>query len=138
MTRPKFSKKLIEETFNRADNPKGKGLCWHCGKKLTFKNRTFGLRSAWHMDHYPVVYRDIENQCCIGITNPNNPTNLVPSCISCNLTHKYEKNKWYYCGRSQCKCEYCCSFKYFVIFFLFISFVTFSTMMVLKYLDVKI
>ena len=134
MVRPKFSKKLIEATYNRIDNPKGKKNCWHCGKKLIFKNRKYGLKSAWHMDHYPVVYRDIENQCCIGITNPNDVTNLVPSCVSCNLTHQHEKSKWYLGGRSQCKCEQYCCFKYFILCFLSIFFIFFSLRMIIKYI----
>ena len=113
--RPNFPKKLIKHTFNRFDNPKGLGHCWHCGKKLVFKNRKKGLRGAWHMDHYPVVYRDIESQIIFGVTDPNDPKNLVPACVNCNLSHKYEKSLWYCCNRSQCKCEICCSIKILVI-----------------------
>ena len=115
--RNNFPKKLVINTFNRIDNPNRKGHCWHCGKKLVFKNRKKGLRGAWHMDHYPVVYRDIESQIIFGVTDSNDPKNLVPACVSCNLSHKYEKSLWYCCNRSQCKCEICCSIK---IAFLFI------------------
>ena len=111
---------MVKSTFNRIDNPKGKGHCWHCGKKLVFKNRKKGLRGAWHMDHYPVVYRDIESQIIFGVTDPNDANNLVPSCVNCNLSHKYEKSLWYCCYRSQCKCELCCSIKFLLILILII------------------
>ena len=52
------------------------GKCWHCNKRIYFNNRKHGLKGAWHIDHYPVVYRDIENQCCIGITDPLLVSNL--------------------------------------------------------------
>ena len=108
--RPKFNKKESKIVFNRPLNPYGKGHCWHCGKKLVFKNRTYGKKGAWHIDHYPVVYRDIENQCCFGVTDPKCLTNLVPSCIACNITHKNEKSIRIWGGRSQCKCEVRCVF----------------------------
>ena len=108
--RPKFNKKEANVIFNRLENPYGKGHCWHCGKKLVFKNRTYGKKGAWHIDHYPVVYRDIENQCCIGITDPKCLDNLVPSCIACNITHRNEKSYRIWGGRSQCRCEEMCVF----------------------------
>lgn len=119
--RPHFPKKLVKLTFNRIDNPNGQGSCWHCGKKLVFKNRKKGLRGGWHMDHYPVPYRDIENQFCLGITDSNNANNLVPSCVNCNVSHKYEKSLWYCCNRSQCKCERCCTC--IIIFLLLLLFI---------------
>lgn len=100
MTRRKIPKKIVYQTFNRIDNPNSKGHCWHCGKKLIFKNR-----KNWHVDHYPVQYKDIENQIIIGITDPLNPKNLVPSCSSCNLSHKYEISRWYFCNNSQFPCK---------------------------------
>jgi hypothetical protein len=118
--RPNLPKKMVINTFNKKDNPNGKGHCWHCGKKLVFKNRKKGLRGAWHMDHYPVVYRDIESQIFFGITEPNDPKNLVPACVNCNLSHKYEKSLWYCCNRSQCKCEICCSIKLVFLFIIII------------------
>jgi hypothetical protein len=118
MPRPTFSKKLTEKVYMRLDNPNGIGYCWHCGKKLVFNNRKIGLRGAWHMDHYPVVYRDIENQCCVGVTDPIQFDNIVPSCAVCNLSHQHEKSLWCCCGRSQCKCESWCTSKW--IFFVFV------------------
>ena len=91
MTRTKFNKTLTTKIFNKETNPYGKGKCWHCGKQLCFKNRKHGLRGAWHIDHYPIPYIDIENQCCIGVTDPNDLSNLVPSCAECNISHLYEK-----------------------------------------------
>lgn len=119
MPRPSFTKKLTKKVYMRLDNPNGIGYCWHCGKKLVFNNRKIGLRGAWHMDHFPVVYRDIENQCCIGIINPLEKNNLVSSCASCNISHRYERRLWYCGGRSQCKCECWCVSK--LIFFIFIA-----------------
>ena len=49
MPRPKFSKKLKELVFNKT-----KGKCYHCESLLEEK---------WDVDHYPVVYRDIKDQC---------------------------------------------------------------------------
>lgn len=114
MTRPKFNKEIALKIFNKKNNPFKVGYCWHCGKKLVFKNRKSGLRGAWHIDHYPVVYRDIENQCCLGVTNPLDIKNLVPSCVNCNVSHKYEKSFKFFCGRSQCLCEKKCSFFVFL------------------------
>ena len=60
-------------------------------KKINFKNRgNTKKRGVWQVDHYPVPYRDIESQILIGITNTNDPSNLVPSCMECNLSHKFE------------------------------------------------
>ena len=119
MPRPKFTKKITKKVYNRLDNPNGIGYCWHCGKKLVFKNRKIGLRGAWHVDHFPVVYRDIENQCCLGVTNPLEISNLAPSCAACNISHRHERKLWCCGGRSQCKCECWCSSK--VIFFSFVT-----------------
>ena len=119
MPRPSFTKKLTKKVYVRPDNPNAIGYCWHCGKKLVFNNRKIGLRGAWHMDHFPVVYRDIENQCCIGIIDPLDKNNLVPSCASCNISHRHERRLWYCGGRSQCKCECWCVSKLF--FFILIS-----------------
>ena len=46
----------------------------------------------WEIDHYPVQYVDIENQCCFGVTDPLDIDNLVPSCGYCNKSHNFEKN----------------------------------------------
>ena len=37
MTTKNLTKKLIDSTFNRTDNPYKIGHCWHCGKKLILK-----------------------------------------------------------------------------------------------------
>lgn len=108
--RPRFSKKETFNVYNRVGNLYGVGHCWHCGKKLVFTNRVYGKKGAWHIDHFPVVYRDIENQCCFGVIDPKCLTNLVPSCVSCNVTHRNERSLKMCGGRSQCKCEGYCTF----------------------------
>ena len=91
MPRPKFSQELRLQVWNKTH-----GKCLHC--KLI-------LPDEWDIDHYPVVYRDIEDQCycwpCGSITNPLSLDNLQPSCKSCNRSGKYEKSKGIYCGHSQ-------------------------------------
>ena len=92
MVRPKFSKNLRNKIWN-----KNKGKCYHCQTKL-FENK-------WDVDHYPVVYRDIEDQCycfpCGTVTDPLDERNLQPACIACNRSGQYEHKKFYYCGHSQ-------------------------------------
>ena len=105
INRPQFSKKATRDIYYRVGNIYGAGHCWHCGKKLVFKNRLYGKQGAWHIDHFPVVYRDIENQCCCGVTDPKCLTNLVPSCVACNISHNNEQRLFLCCRRSQCKCE---------------------------------
>ena len=98
--RPKIGIRLAKEIFDR-DN----GRCTHCHKKLCERNRR-----SWHIDHYPIPYRDVESQYCCGVTDPLLSTNLVLSCAKCNLSHKHEKDheKWYYGGRTQCFCTKRC------------------------------
>ena len=136
--RPKFTKKEVKIIYSRTENPYGIGHCWHCGKKLVFKNRTYGKKGAWHIDHYPVVYRDIENQCCLGVTDPKELTNLVPSCVSCNITHKNEKSYKIWCGRSQCRCEYMCVFWKITNFLFLIAallLISLTIINIMKYID---
>lgn len=72
--------------------------CRHCKTLL-------GLDQAWDMDHFPVPWRDIEDQCCCGVTNGRDLSNVVPACKECNRTHRYErKGVWCFCGRTQ----HCC------------------------------
>ena len=104
MPRRGFTENQRKITFNRPDNPHGVSRCWHCGKRLVYKNRTArDGRGAWHMDHHPIPYVDIEDQMCCGITDERDLSNVVPSCVSCNLSHIFEDEpgKWYYCGRRQ-------------------------------------
>ena len=107
MPRKNIPKRLVYLTFHRTDNPNTVGHCWHCGKKIKFKSRGDNKNNkyVWQVDHYPVPYRDIESQLLIGVTNPNDPKNLVPACKQCNLSHKYEISKWYYCQASQFPCK---------------------------------
>lgn len=54
---------------------KNNGCCWHCGKKLSFKNYgIIGARGGWEVDH--------SNPLSRGGTDYFR--NLVPSCIPCN------------------------------------------------------
>ena len=109
MPRKKFPPKLVEDVFNRRDNPSGVGNCWHCGIMLVRDNRKssdgFG---AWHVDHHPVIYKDIENQCCWGVVDPLDRKNLVPSCVACNISHRYERSHCIFCNHSQIPCTWEC------------------------------
>lgn len=103
MPRRGFTENQRKITFNRLDNPHGVGRCWHCGIRIQFKNRNKrDGRGAWHMDHHPIPYIDVEDQCCLGITDERDLSNVVPACVSCNLSHAFESSgRWYYCGRRQ-------------------------------------
>ena len=104
MPRRGFTENQRKIIFNRVDNPHGAKHCWHCGKRLVYKNRTTrDGRGAWHMDHHPIPYIDIEDQMCCGITDERDLSNVVPACTACNLSHLFEQEsrKWYYCGRRQ-------------------------------------
>ena len=106
MGRKKIPKQIIYNTFYRLDNPNRIGHCWHCGKRIYFKNRSSQKKNgAWQIDHHPIPYRDIEDQVLIGIINPNYEKNLVSACLECNLSHKYENSKIYYCNNSQFPCK---------------------------------
>ena len=104
MPRKNFTERQRAVVYNRMGNPHGVNHCWHCGCKIYFKKRTTSDgKGAWHMDHYPIPYADIEDQMCCGITNQHDLSNVVPSCARCNLSHRWENDggRWYYCGRSQ-------------------------------------
>ena len=106
MTRKKIPNNIVYSTFYRNDNPNKIGNCWHCGKKIFFKKRGIkNKKGVWQIDHYPIPYRDLEDQVLIGIKDPLNPINLVPSCVKCNLSHENEISKWYYCNQSQFPCK---------------------------------
>tara|TARA_Y100000310_G_scaffold318973_1_gene373670 strand:+ start:1045 stop:1443 length:399 start_codon:yes stop_codon:yes gene_type:complete len=126
MGRKKWSKSLVTDVFNKTVF-KQKGIhaqCWHCGKIIERDKRTYsdGV-GAWHIDHFPVQFADIEDQVCCGVTDQHDITNLVPSCVACNIGHQYEKRHWYYCGHSQMLCTRLCLIHIGII--LFISFVIF-------------
>lgn len=95
--RKPFNKVLRQTVFQRPDNPKGISHCWHCGTKLAIGH--------FDVDHFPVPFRDIHDQLCCGVTDPLDPSNLVPTCTTCNRSHKFEpEDKWYFCNRTQCCC----------------------------------
>ena len=77
---------------------KGNGHCHHCHCALTRMPR-----SGWHIDHFPVAYRDIEDQVCCGVRDPRDVRNLVLSCPTCNTSHAHEKNRC--CGHTQWRCR---------------------------------
>ena len=104
MPRRGFTENNRKIVFNRIDNPHGVGKCWHCGKRLYYKKRTTrDGPNAWHMDHHPIPYADIENQFCCGITDERDLSNVVPACVSCNMSHIFEDHggRWYHCGYRQ-------------------------------------
>ena len=94
-TRPKIPKRLAEQILLST----GK-RCYHCGCRLNEHKR-----SSYHIDHHPVAYRDVEDQCCFGVTDPLEAANLVPSCVKCNVSHRNEIERWYYCGKTQFPCK---------------------------------
>jgi 5-methylcytosine-specific restriction endonuclease McrA len=54
---------------------KNSGYCWHCGKKLAWKNYgLLGKRGAWEVDHSRPLARGGTDYL----------RNLVSSCIECN------------------------------------------------------
>jgi hypothetical protein len=89
MVRPKINKATRQAVYRKTG-----GKCYHCRRQL-------GI--GWHVDHYPVAYKDIENQMLLGITDPLDIGNLVPSCPRCNTSHAYESTFW--CGHSQFPCK---------------------------------
>ena len=95
---------LSRRVFQRKDNARGPGHCWHCGEVLQWENRKQGLPGAWHVDHWPVRKCDIVDQWCWGIRNIHDESNLVPSCAACNTSHRWERRYWYWGNRSQCPC----------------------------------
>ena len=125
MGRKKWTAEITEKVFNREDNPYGKGKCWHCGRRICKKQRTsYDGYYPWNIDHYPVLYRDIEDQIFFGVTDTRDLSNLVPSCVKCNKSHVHEKVYWYYFYHSQFPCFksyliniFLCIFSYFLGYF---------------------
>ena len=93
MGRPAFGQKLRQEV-----SAKTGGRCQHCG---------CALEKGWHVDHHPIPFRDIENNvCCCALRDPKAVENLVPSCPTCNTSHKFEPaGKPWYCQRTQPYCS---------------------------------
>lgn len=62
------------------------GYCWHCGKKLAWKN--YGRpseRGAWEVDHSNPVSRGGTDYL----------QNLVPACIECNRSKRDLRTREY-------------------------------------------
>jgi hypothetical protein len=74
------------------------GVCWHCDQELSLK--------TVQIDHHPQPFRFIATlwcdpmnsvpsmcRCRDGMTaDPSYLGNLVPSCKSCNLSHRFERS----------------------------------------------
>lgn len=93
MPRPRWSKALLRSVYARAS-----GHCHHCGVALPWDTPR-----TWHVDHHPVRYADIEDQVCVGVTDPRDESNLVASCAACNTSHAHERDVWF--GHSQFPCK---------------------------------
>tara|TARA_B110000971_G_scaffold133382_1_gene136514 strand:+ start:2120 stop:2545 length:426 start_codon:yes stop_codon:yes gene_type:complete len=115
MTRKKWPKQLINDVYYKETNPYGSGKCWHCGKKIVFTQRKHSDKYGWHIDHFPIVYRDIEDQLCCGVTDQHDINNLVPSCVSCNISHEFEVTHPYYCNKTQPYCKKKCFNKLLIV-----------------------
>ena len=65
---------------------KNKGYCWHCDKKLSFRNYGIvGARGAWEVDHSVPLSRGGTDYL----------QNLVPACITCNRGKQDLKTREY-------------------------------------------
>ena len=80
MPRPRWSKALLRSVYARAS-----GHCHHCGVALPWDTPR-----TWHVDHHPVRYADIEDQVCVGVTDPRDESNLVASCAACCAPRKLD------------------------------------------------
>jgi len=96
MGRPRFTETVRSQVLQKT-----RGRCRHCNAAL--------VGNDWDVDHFPVVYRDIEDQCycwpCGRVVDPLDVKNLQPSCTKCNRSHKYERKLWWYCGRTQLRVQ---------------------------------
>ena len=95
--RPHWPKDLVGRVYDKSS-----GKCHHCGCDLPW-NRASSGRRTWHVDHYPVAYRDIEGQVLWGVRDPLDESNLVASCAPCNLSHEFERDVC--CGHTQLRCR---------------------------------
>lgn len=93
MPRPRWPQGVVDTVVDR-----GNGQCHHCHKVIDT-----AVRKNFHIDHFPVVYADIEDQACCGVRDPLDVNNLVLSCPQCNMSHKYERTDR--CGHSQYRCR---------------------------------
>ena len=95
MPRKKWPRAYAKLVFEKTG-----GRCFHCKKRLQFEPR-----SGWQIDHHPIVHRDIEGQICCGVTDTLDLGNLQPSCVECNVSHRYEHGRAAYCGDTQFPCK---------------------------------
>ena len=66
------------------------GRCYHCGKKLAWKNYGVpGERGSWEVDH--------SNPKVLGGTNYLR--NLFPACVSCNRSKEAQTSREFISGR---------------------------------------
>lgn len=133
--RKKWPSGLVSEVYFRQQNPYKVGHCWHCGKRIFLdKRRVEDGAGAWHIDHFPVPYKDIVDQCCYGVVDEHDISNLVPACIECNVSHKYEKKYKIFCNRAQCCCVKKC---YIILCYLILFILTIISYYIYKYYNEK-
>ena len=68
------------------------GHCFHCGKQLTFDNRSGG-RGVWEPDHLRPHSQG----------GSNDPGNLVASCQSCNRQRSDQPIRDFHGGERRCE-----------------------------------
>ena len=92
MGRPRFTEREREEVFDRSE-----GLCHHCRAPISM--------TSFDVDHYPVAWRDISDQCyvpcCGSVVDGKDISNLVAACQRCNRSHMFERPRRMWCGHTQ-------------------------------------
>jgi 5-methylcytosine-specific restriction endonuclease McrA len=82
-----YTDEELNDIYDKTD-----GYCYHCGKKLSWKNYGLsGERGAWEVDHSVPVSQGGTDYL----------RNLVPSCIECNrrkrdLSSRQFEYQYYY------------------------------------------
>ena len=64
---PKWTREVEQTVWTQ-----GGGHCHHCQAQLQREPR-----SGRHIDHFPVAYRDIEDQVCCGVRDPRDPRIMI-------------------------------------------------------------
>lgn len=92
--RPRWPKQVVDLVWMKSN-----GRCHHCRTSLSRRDPE-SQRRTWHVDHHPIPYRLIKDQCCCGTTDPvYDIDNLVASCAACNVSHRHET------GRQPIRCH---------------------------------
>lgn len=93
-SRPRWPTRIVNFVWFKSN-----GRCHHCKVRLQRLDPE-SQRREWHIDHHPIPYRLIVDQCCCGVTDPLDPDNLVASCAKCNMGHAHETGRqWIRCHR---------------------------------------